>query len=158
MSDNPAPQAIPPFGTLAACYLHTYHKPHVTYTELHHTIPREWQSVFTPPTFSQRVDAQWPNAKLVEGQWLWDARTMPICRTGHGNVHFYLVKLTHWMYECHPDAKPTEQLSYARTLLRHTFTEIDMHAAGAAYTGIIRFAEVAGSLKNLFVAKAWGQI
>jgi hypothetical protein len=46
-------------------------------------IPRAWQQ----STEAARITAP---ARNREG--LFDARTVPLCRTGHGNVHFWLVR------------------------------------------------------------------
>jgi hypothetical protein len=74
---------------------HRYHRPVPTYSEFHHVIPQAWQQFWTPPGMKPvavaGVDA------LREGdpsqlRLLWDTRRVVLCRTGHGNVHFWLVR------------------------------------------------------------------
>jgi hypothetical protein len=72
-------EAAPPIATTRPCEAHGSHRPEAAYREFHHVIPQAWQHLWVPPT-----------AKVV---WsLWDRRTVSLCRTGHGNVHVWIVR------------------------------------------------------------------
>lgn len=156
-----APIPIPKYATLLPCAIHQEHQPLATYCEQHHIIPQEWQSVWSPPNFThQPGDPNWPFAGLSPdrpGLYLWDGRTDPICRTGHGNTHFYLVKLMHWASE-RPNIAFKDQMTYARTQLRHTFAHLEVHAVAEALEAMVRFDAAGGNLATLWAAHAWGQI
>lgn len=61
---------------MSNCELHKFHRPQPVYLELHHIIPQAWQ-------------------RSVNSGKLFDPRTASICRTGHGNVHYWLVLMNH---------------------------------------------------------------
>jgi hypothetical protein len=63
----------------ADCMAHGYHAPPPDYLELHHVVPRDWQQAWRPP-----------DARNVE---VWLPITVPLCRTGHGNVHYVLERI-----------------------------------------------------------------
>ena len=58
---------------LADCEAHGYHRPEPAWLELHHVIPQSWQLVL------------WGRVA--------DKRVLALCRTGHGNVHWDIVRL-----------------------------------------------------------------
>jgi hypothetical protein len=60
--------------SFAACSLHRVHRPKNLTVDFHHVVPRAWQ-----------------NFHLGEDK-LFDPRTVPICPTGHRNVHFWIVQ------------------------------------------------------------------
>lgn len=52
------------------------HSPVPRYLEFHHIIPRAWQAFFQPAG--------------AEAGKLWAPQTTPLCRTSHGNVHYWI--------------------------------------------------------------------
>jgi len=54
------------------------------YCEEHHVVPRDWQDEFHP--MPELIKFGTVGAKV------WDNRVIPCCRTGHGNIHFLLVR------------------------------------------------------------------
>lgn len=155
---EPIPYGAAPPGS--NCVIHKNHSPLVTYCELHHVVPQDWQATWSPPNFThQPNDPNWPHSGLSPdrpGLYLWDARTDALCRTGHGNVHFYLVKLMHWMSERPNNIQ--DAIAYAQTQLRLTFRHQDPHAVAEALLGIERFQQAGGSFSALWAAHSWGQI
>jgi hypothetical protein len=143
-------QAVP-----AVCELHRDHQPRYTYAERHHIIPQAWQAVWQPPTFVQRTDSAWPFAHLSpdhKGLFLWDARTANICRTGHGNVHFYLVRLMLLLQA----GQPTLHLAKMEVL--RELGHADSKALDAAQQAIERFIQAGGVLASLWAADEFGAI
>ena len=77
--------ALVPSATSAHCVLHTHSTgPSPLYCEEHHVVPRDWQDEFEPDR--ELIKFGTPGAKV------WDNRMIPCCRTGHGNIHFMLVR------------------------------------------------------------------
>lgn len=70
-----------PLATAAPCSAHRSHSPEPLYCEEHHVLPRAWQNFWHPTAAPLSTDG------------LFDARVVPLCRTGHGNVHFMLVAI-----------------------------------------------------------------
>ena len=82
----PTPGRIGPRATSLPCELHSHSRDvFPLYREQHHIVPQDWQHEFRPAK-----DALVPGPADRPGE-LWDKRTVNICRTGHGNVHFLLV-------------------------------------------------------------------
>jgi hypothetical protein len=71
------------------CSLHTSHSPVNLTIEDHHVIPRAWQRFFAPAPDPSNAELLYPGH--YGGETLWDARTVPICPTGHRNVHAIIV-------------------------------------------------------------------
>lgn len=67
----------PPETTTAACQAHESHRPRPHVNEFHHVVPRAWQAFWQPP-----------NARP-----LWAPHTVPLCPSGHRNVHWWLVRM-----------------------------------------------------------------
>lgn len=73
-----------PLAVNLPCDLHSHARDlFPLYQEQHHIIPQDWQDEFRP---AQNVRTPW-----AVGGVLWDNRTINVCRTGHGNIHFLLV-------------------------------------------------------------------
>lgn len=71
--------------SIQPCSLHKTHEPRNLTVEEHHVIPRAWQRFYAPsltPVYAGHYD----------GEPLWDARTVPICPTGHRNTHALIVR------------------------------------------------------------------
>lgn len=74
-----------PLATNLPCELHSHARDlYPLYCEQHHVIPQDWQDEFAPASV---VATPFHTSKST----LWDGRTVTICRTGHGNVHYLLV-------------------------------------------------------------------
>lgn len=148
------------------CSIHHAHVPWPTYTELHHVIPQAWQVAWQPPT-------PWPNQGLSPDRTgpdkhpyvLWDARTIPLCRTGHGNVHFWLVAA---MREIAVLAQAA-QTEPTRALVATAWKVVKRDAKAAHRTtvaadiiaadmAIQRFLDAGGSLALLVSHRLWGEI
>jgi len=120
--------------------VHRAHAPTPTYAELHHVIPRAWQAFWTPPVA--------PYAGTYAGQKLWDARTITICRTGHGNVHHWITALTHaWT--------AGDTIAAACSKLHHSIARTDFIVAVQA---LERWIAAGGSIDALVAAGLWGEI
>lgn len=149
--------------TSEPCQVHKVHTPIVTYCELHHIIPQAWQVIFQPVGFDldhgPADPKQFPNAGLSpdrKGVWLWDARTVPVCRTGHGNVHVHLVNLMRSM-SARTIALPS-LLSEAKKMMYGSQNRLDALAAAVAYEGAWRFAATGSSFVALWSKGEWGEI
>ncbi len=120
---------LQPLATSIPCEAHRYHWPKPTYQELHHVVPQSWQRFWTLGE---------PTTKL------WDPRTVPLCRTGHGNVHWHLVRLMQ---------VTTEDPLETRKIYRPRGKEYEI-----AYLALSRWKEAGGSLVSLQEAGKFGQI
>lgn len=137
--------------TSAPCSLHRRHEPAATYSELHHVVPQAWQVLWQPAQ-------PWLNGGPSHdhaGRLLWDARTVPICRTGHGNVHFWLVRLT----------KAAHRLGSIGAGLHELRAEARVHGQDpgrrdleTAILGLQRWLDAGGTLDQLAAAGLWGEI
>lgn len=134
-------------ATLSACQLHEYHSPIPTYNEVHHVIPRAWQQAWQPP------EPLFPGS--YDGQHLWDDRTVIICRTGHGNVHYWIVSMT----EAWESGMTVDQV-----VAKVRSAELKQRKAGnraefaTARLALDRFLEAGGSIDFLVQNRLWGQI
>jgi len=133
---------VPATGPL--CELHTRHAPKPEYFEKHHIIPQSWQRVWKPDS---------PSAKL------WDPRTMTLCRTSHGNVHFWLVNLMR-AYSASAEPRSVDQaVAAAVTKYKVTHTMwIKPKEIKVARMAMDRYLEAGGDLYGLGQVGQWGQI
>jgi hypothetical protein len=157
MNDT-APRPMGPATIAAACELHKSHEPRPTYCEVHHIIPQAWQAHWQPPQ-------PWPNqghSPDRAGVTLWDARTATLCRTGHGNVHYWLVQIMHILaYTLVEFGTDNEQALWhdALTEVRRRSGHEPGHAdAELALQAIERYAAAGGSILDLTTHKLWGEI
>lgn len=155
---NPIPK------TAALCVAHasptTGRCPTVAqYNELHHVIPVEWQKFWQPPE-------PWPNEgvdpfnRVVR---LWDARTVALCRTGHGNTHFWLARLMHAMPASVMDPNPptgTMALATAEKVVwaqaRREGRKVNAKEFEISRQGVLRLVAVGGDLGAYVKAGKWG--
>jgi hypothetical protein len=134
-------------ATTETCELHADHVPTPMYCELHHIIPRAWQAFWSPPTP--------PHPGIYKGQKLWDARTVVIDRTGHGNVHFWITALMHNFRPWEPGWAFDNLLAFTRKEVGHAGGKADVNCACEALT---RWMDSGGSLADLVANGLWGQI
>lgn len=152
----------PAAASAAPCALHHHHSPEPTYTELHHVVPQAWQVAWQPPApwsnAGPSPDRRTPGGKPVI---LWDARTTPICRTGHGNVHYWLVAIMRAFAAEGKDRPGTgigRAVHEARMNARakgHAPAIADLETATQAMT---RWLDAGGQLELLVAAGLWGEI
>lgn len=141
------------------CDQHHRHDPAPTYTELHHVIPQAWQAFWQPPQ-------PWPDAgpspdrrdaKTGLPLTLWDARTVAICRTGHGNVHHWLVELTH--YAAANPGLTLGQLEHdAKAAIRAAGEHPNHVDYAIAAQALERWTTAGGTIDQLVAARLWGEI
>lgn len=135
------------------CDLHRSHGPEPTYLEVHHVVPQAWQATWQPPP-------PWPYPLASPdrpGLTLWDARTVNVCRTGHGNVHHWIVR----MMELGRDRESDDVGSLIQLVLDET--RLAGHHPGRsdlewASQALWRFQEVGGELATLIAAHQYGAI
>jgi hypothetical protein len=150
--DNELRAAVPDVrATATLCSAHRYHTPMPSYSERHHVIPQAWQVAWQPAQ-------PWPNGGPSpdrKGVVLFDARTVPLCRTGHGNVHFWLVA-TMRAYARLGDVGEAmhEAKARARTAGMHV-VEADFAIAA---TAMERWRAAGGGLHLLTSRGLWGEI
>lgn len=151
---------MPPLGIVEYCAVHRSHEPEATYCEIHHIIPQAWQVFWQPPK-------PWPNegpSPDRPGVTLWDARTVAVCRTGHGNIHYWLVKVTHAIASA-PGADPEQPVTWKTALNairrqelnagRHSPNRLDVEYSMQA---LVRFAAAGGKVADLIAHSLWGEI
>lgn len=133
-----------PKRTKAPCEVHVDHSPQATYQEIHHIIPRAWQAFWQPalPPFPSRAD----------GQQLWDGRTVNVCRTGHGNIHFWIVAM---MKAYTPEMTVLEVTTKVRVL---NAEHVGHNDYAWAIQALERYQQVGGDLAALIYAGQFGAI
>lgn len=157
MNDT-ATKPMGPLTIVADCSIHASHEPEPTYCEIHHIIPQAWQLQWQPP---EPYPYPGPSPDHA-GVTLWDARTAILCRTGHGNVHYWLVKVTRAIADLKLDSEDEATWHDAVHTVRGTALAAG-HAPGhadldVAMLAIIRYAAVGGKIANLVANRLWGQI
>jgi hypothetical protein len=68
------------------CELRHEHQPQPRYLERHHIIPRAWQKFHRP----RDEELQIAPAQEPDRDGIWYPETVFLCRTGHGNVHYWI--------------------------------------------------------------------
>lgn len=154
----------------AACDIHKSHAPHPLYTERHHIVPQAWQAFWRPegPQGSNSarraslVMAGDIEAAALVAPHLWDPRTTNLCRTGHGNVHFLLVRLMRKFAEgvLNQPVEPSKFDAWVDVLSRIAFhgERPPRSELVVAKLGIVRWVEAGGSLEALTNAGLFGEI
>jgi hypothetical protein len=143
---------VSPAASSQACSIHKGHQPDPLYTEQHHVIPQAWQHSAAAMALGLTADAS----------QLFDPRTVPLCRTGHGNVHFVLVRLTRFFAE--KKLKDPADVREAETFVdelatkalkgvKHGKAELEV-----AKLGLVRWLAAGGTLKALTDEGQWGAI
>jgi hypothetical protein len=156
MTDT-ATKPMGPLSTHAPCSLHKAHDPTPVYCETHHVVPQAWQLHWQPRE-------PWPNGGPSPdhaGVTLWDARTVVICRTGHGNVHYWLVEIMHALADLGItiDRVRVEQAMHDVRAVRLQEGHAPGHAEfDCAEQAILRYGDAGGSIPDLIANHLWGQI
>lgn len=133
-----------PKRTVAPCEVHIDHSPRTTFQEIHHIIPRAWQAFWQPEMP--------PHPGRADGQQLWDSRTIAVCRTGHGNIHFWIVAMMK-VY------KPELTVLEVATKVRVQYAAHVGHNDYAwAIQALERYQRVGGDLAALIHAGQYGAI
>lgn len=117
------------------------------YNELHHVIPQAWQNAW------------------LEGEKLFDPRTVPLCPTGHRNVHFWLVALMHALPATVLDVNTTASDRSAvmaaddavHLTAKREGRRVNRKEFACAREALIRWVESGKSLGWLATRKLWGQ-
>lgn len=126
------------------CPLHEDHYPIPTYYEIHHIVPQAWQRVWRPDGASDGL--------------LWWTKTAPLCRTGHGNLHHFLVIFMHeWAKSGYLDSEEGAQSAAEAAIsrMRHPHHHEEFAYAKQA---MIDWARNGGSLQFLVNNELWGEI
>lgn len=115
------------------CVAHRYHAPEPRYLEEHHVLPRAWQAAWQPPA--------------VPSGDLWAPTTVLLCRTGHGNVHYWISRFMH-------EYDGSVERAVSRAIL-------DQHGVGRQEHVIARraldeFRDAGGDLAFLTYHGIWG--
>jgi hypothetical protein len=95
-----------PVATAKPCEVHRLHwTPFPTYNEQHHVVPQAWQRFWRPRTSipEQRRIVALNDVEQTDEEFetrmaavdLFDPRIVVVCRTGHGNIHFWLTAMMH---------------------------------------------------------------
>lgn len=138
-----APAATP-------CASHRSHSPEPTYLELHHVIPQAWQRAWTPGQTIVRPGFE--NA-------LFDPRTVALCRTGHGNTHYWLVRFMRAYSKLTTMAEGGFRIEEAcRRAEKQELAPRGRNDMGLALLGMNRWLNAGGSLQALCDAELWGEI
>jgi len=113
-------------ATKAKCEAHLAHYPRPLWLEYHHVIPVAWQ--------------------LYLWQQVRDKRTVCLCRTGHGNVHWWIVRTMRGLYDAGGGIVAASKNTGGRG--------IDLVTARIALERVE--AVEPGSLDRLVSARHWG--
>lgn len=136
--------------TAAPCEVHKQHYPKPTYQEEHHVVPQAWQQVWKPAV------APHPG-QGTDGRMLWDARKVNVCRTGHGNVHHWLV-LAMQAHEKQGGDNSTEAIAAAiKAATANTNGRVRAEVE-VARQAMVRWVEAGGDLRLLTAQGLYGYI
>lgn len=113
-------------------------------------MPQAWQHAWTPPA-NYSFDNGLPHTKT-----LWDSRTVELCRTCHGNVHYCLEYMMHQYHDWAITNRPDQRLPEKKVLVKNS--GLPKAESDIAYLGMERFVQSQGSLLSLTAAGLWGQI
>lgn len=115
------------------------HVPTPRYLELHHVVPQSWQKSWHPG------DTEYKNNIYTK---IFDPRTVALCRTSHGNVHFWLSAFMHYIAANETDETPTDLDNVVHQVLAG---QHDRHRAEVeiARQALLRWHEAGGNLRAL---------
>jgi len=92
-------------------------------------------------------------ALKLDHDGLWDARTVPICPTGHRNVHFWIVRM---MYVAKEKEKVLETL-WVPDIIKAVKPRDHRNEFKTACLALERFTEMGGSLSFLIAKHQYGE-
>lgn len=133
------------------CGIHRAHDPEPTYLEVHHVVPQAWQATWKPDGPGPDPGPS-PDRPELD---LWDSRTVVVCRTGHGNIHHWIVAMMHAAHDLGID-DVARLMHEVRSGLVHHMPGVDDFSCAAQ--ALIRWQEVGGELGTLIAAREWGAI
>lgn len=124
-------------------------------------IPQAWQHAWWPGKKPGVHD----HSRVIAGLGLFDPRTVAICRTGHGNVHFWLVAAMHafeHVIDFEHDAAMPYALDEAWRIVHADAKKdgktINKADATIARLGMQRWIDAGGVLLDLCHAGLYGEI
>jgi hypothetical protein len=126
------------------CEAHNTHFPLPLVLEEHHVVPQDWQ------------DEWYPSGAHV-GK-LWAPTTVKLCRTGHGNVHFWLVLFMH-EYETMVESGMPNAAGTIDAACRNVLHDKRGYQRGdtrIAKQGMVNFTTIGGNLMTLCRNKSYG--
>lgn len=155
-----------PARTDKRCEAHKDHRPEPLYQELHHVVPQAWQQFYVPDHTSATaaIGAPTRDGEPVTGVKLWDGRTVALCRTGHGNVHWILTRFMHEWYEIDRllgvGHKPSLNKVVFNVRRQNAELQRGRHAPEqeTALLGMERFLTAGGDLRELCDHDLFGEI
>jgi hypothetical protein len=133
------------------CVLSHQHQPEPRYLEAHHLVPRAWQHFFTPSDVHLASDPFHP----PNSSGLWCTETVLLCRTGHGNVHYWIERMVkaYGALETGPDH--TDRAMHAA---RQGQLHIGERETLIAREALVLFSDAGGNVEKLFEAGLFGGI
>lgn len=134
-------------SVLEVCEIHKSHTPANLTVEVHHVIPVAWQLTWGP------VVPPFPGNDPDGRGELWDARTVPLCPTGHRNVHAWITRFMHALAPGGGAAGSTDPAAAYKAAKGGS----GLQQAQWAYQALVRFTAVGGSLQQLVAAGEWGE-
>lgn len=134
----------------AQCALRHHHAPQPRYLEEHHVVPRAWQHYFAPDP--SHFDGGGPfHAPDRDG--LWCTERVALCRTGHGNVHYWIERAMK-LYASVPSGP--DHSERAMTAARDGQLHIGHEETVIARQALVLFSDAGGDLVKLTEAGLWG--
>jgi hypothetical protein len=144
--DRTIPDGGDPVEFGAACEGEHAHHPMPRYLELHHVVPRAWQNFWKPETVRSPFHA--PNKEGI-----WAPFTIVLCRTAHGNVHYWIERAMKAYMTIEPGPDHSER---AMHVARQGQQHIGEHETALAREALVLFSDAGGSLRALATAGLWG--
>jgi hypothetical protein len=145
-------ETIPPGGDPNTfgerCALRHQHTPQPRYLERHHVIPRAWQHFFVPPEHDISPPAHPPDRNGV-----WYPVTELLCRTGHGNVHYWIERAMKAYVSVPTGPDHSER---AMRAARDGQLHISEHETRLALDALILFDDYGGNVFHLIDHGLWG--
>ena len=135
----------------AKCVAEHDHHPEPRYLEAHHLVPRAWQHFYTP------ADMYFNGGPFhkPDSSGLWCTETVLLCRTAHGNVHYWIERMVRAYGALAPGPDHADR---ARVQAREGQLHIGEHETQLAEQALVLFADAGGRVEKLFEAGLFGGI
>jgi hypothetical protein len=145
------PDGADPTEFGAKCAAEHTHHPEPRYLELHHIVPRAWQRFWQPnPSHYVEGVIHEPNS-----QGLWCTITISLCRTAHGNIHYWIERMVRAYGALGPGPDHSDRAMHqARQGQLHIGKEETAYAEQA----LILFSDAGGRVQELFEQGLYGGI